>query len=171
MRLFIKIKKRSLCIDLRTLAKKIWGVKQDDFWINRYGIVDTLDTNHQSAFWLMPSDFREDWEKVHLKWDTDEIVVQPVKKCTDQIVVFNDYETPLPFNEKAMYNLVAYIAQQLDGKISEDDGKTWITLKEFQNEHNKIMRADFDKLLAESAAIGAVTAPKDDPKFYELLNN
>lgn len=171
MRIFIKIKKNSLCIDLRSLAQNIWGVKQDDFWLNNYNLSKVLDTKYDLAFALMPSELSNDWGKVIGEWSADELVVQPVKNNAEQIVVFNDFETILPFNEKAMYNLAAYLTQQLDGQISEDDGKTWITLTEFQDKHNKIMQADFDKLLAESADIGAVTAPKDEPKFSELLNN
>ncbi|MGV7744751.1 hypothetical protein PJN29_30280, partial [Mycobacterium kansasii] len=84
--------------------------------------------------------------------------------------MFTEYETELPFNQKGFYNLVAYLATHLNGKISEDDGNHWKTISQFRLKHKSIMIADFYQLLAESIEISAKALPVDEPKYYDLLN-
>ena len=98
------------------------------------------------------------------------MLIQPAKENSKKVAVFTEFETELPFNQKGFYNLVAYLATHLNGKISEDDGNRWEPVAQFRAKHKSIMTADFDQLLSESIKIGPNISPVDEPKYYDLLN-
>lgn len=167
MKTFIKIKNSELHDDYHQLAKKVWGIDISDFWVSHMGANEELNALSDFAFTIFPSDFDKEWNKVKGHWDAAYIYIHETHE-TNVIVVYSEFGTELPFNQKAFYNLVAHLAEKLDGVISEDDQKTWITLADFNQEHHQIMSADFNKLLAESIKIGKITDPVDEPDFDKL---
>ena len=44
-----------------------------------------------------------------------------------------------------MYIMALEIATAIDGKISEDDKKTWLTVEEFKEKHQDILSLTFDE--------------------------
>ncbi len=74
----------------------------------------------------------------------------------------------LTVDKRAMYIMAIEIATAIDGKISEDDKKTWLTVEEFKEKHQDILSLTFDEAnemsLEEIQTIDAI----DDPIWEEL---
>ena len=74
----------------------------------------------------------------------------------------------LTVDKRAMYIMALEIAIAIDGQISEDDKKTWITIEEFKEKHQDILSLTFDEAneisLEEIQTIDAI----DDPIWEEL---
>ena len=74
----------------------------------------------------------------------------------------------LTVDKRAMYIMALEIATAIDGKISEDDKKTWLTVEEFKEKHQHILSLTFDEAnemsLEEIQTIDAI----DDPIWEEL---
>ena len=67
-----------------------------------------------------------------------------------------------------MYIMALEIAIAINGQISEDDKKTWLTVEEFKEKHQDILSLTFDEAnemsLEEIQTIDAI----DDPIWEEL---
>ena len=74
----------------------------------------------------------------------------------------------LTVDKRAMYIMALEIATAIDGKISEDDKKTWLTVEEFKEKHQDILSLTFDEAneisLEEIQTIDAI----DEPIWEEL---
>ncbi|WP_297663837.1 hypothetical protein [uncultured Streptococcus sp.] len=74
----------------------------------------------------------------------------------------------LTLDKRAFYIMALEIATAIDGQISEDDKKTWLTIKEFKEKHQDILSLTFDEAnemsLEEIQTIEAI----DDPIWEEL---
>lgn len=51
----------------------------------------------------------------------------------------------LTVDKRSMYIMALEIATAIDGKISEDDKKTWLTVEEFKEKHQDILSLTFDE--------------------------
>ena len=82
--------------------------------------------------------------------------------------IASNYLDVLTVDKRAMYIMALEIAIAIDGQISEDDKKTWLTIKEFKEKHQDILSLTFDKAnemsLEEIQTIDAI----DDPIWEEL---
>ena len=74
----------------------------------------------------------------------------------------------LTVDKRAFYIMAIEIATAIDGQISEDDKKTWLTIEEFKEKHQDILSLTFDEAnemsLEEIQTIDAI----DDPIWEEL---
>ena len=74
----------------------------------------------------------------------------------------------LTLDKRAFYIMAIEIATIFNGKISEDDKKTWLTVEEFKEKHQDILSLTFDEAnemsLEEIQTIDAI----DDPIWEEL---
>ena len=59
--------------------------------------------------------------------------------------IASNYLDVLTVDKRAMYIMVLEIATAIDGKISEDDKKTWLTVEEFKEKHQDILSLTFDE--------------------------
>ena len=82
--------------------------------------------------------------------------------------IASNYLDVLTDDKRAMYIMVLEIASAIDGQISEDDKKTWLTINEFKKKHEDILSLTFDEAnelsLEEIQTIDAI----DDPIWEEL---
>lgn len=82
--------------------------------------------------------------------------------------IASNYLDVLTVDKRAMYIMVLEIASAIDGQISEDDKKTWLTINEFKKKHEDILSLTFDEAnelsLEEIQTIDAI----DDPIWEEL---
>ena len=82
--------------------------------------------------------------------------------------IASNYLEVLTVDKRAMYIMALEIATAIDGQISEDDKKTWLTIKEFKEKHQDILSLTFDEAnemsLEEIQTIDAI----DDPIWEEL---
>ena len=74
----------------------------------------------------------------------------------------------LTVDKRAFYIMAIEIATAIDGKISEDDKKTWLTIEEFKKKHEDILSLTFEEAnemsLEEIQTMDAI----DDPIWEEL---
>ena len=74
----------------------------------------------------------------------------------------------LTVDKRAFYIMAIEIATAIDGQISEDDKKTWLTIDEFKEKHQDILSLTFEEAnemsLEEIQTIDAI----DDPIWEEL---
>ena len=77
--------------------------------------------------------------------------------------IASNYRDVLIVDKRAMYIMALEIATAIDGQISEDDKKTWLTVKEFKEKHQDILSLTFDKAnemsLEEIQTIDAIGDP------------
>ncbi len=82
--------------------------------------------------------------------------------------IASNYLDVLTVDKRAMYIMALEIATAIDGQISEDDKKTWLTVEEFKEKHQDILSLTFDEAnemsLEEIQTIDAI----DDPIWEEL---
>ena len=82
--------------------------------------------------------------------------------------IASNYLDILTVDKRAMYIMALEIATAIDGKISEDDKKTWLRIEEFKKKHQDILSLTFDEAnemsLEEIQTIDAI----DDPIWEEL---
>ncbi|MBZ2078623.1 hypothetical protein K1I56_01950 [Streptococcus parasanguinis] len=82
--------------------------------------------------------------------------------------IASNYLDVLTVDKRAMYIMALEIATAIDGKISEDDKKTWLRIEEFKEKHQDILSLTFDEAnemsLEEIQTIDAI----DDPIWEEL---
>ena len=69
----------------------------------------------------------------------------------------------LTVDKRAMYIMALEIAKVIDGQISEDNKKTWLTVEEFKEKHQDILSLTFDEAneisLEEIQTIDATAEP------------
>ena len=59
--------------------------------------------------------------------------------------IASNYLDVLTVDKRALYIMALEIATAIDGKISEDDKKTWLTVEEFKEKHQDIISLTFDE--------------------------
>ena len=59
--------------------------------------------------------------------------------------IASNYRDVLIVDKRAMYIMALEIATAIDGQISEDDKKTWLTVEEFKEKHQDILSLTFDE--------------------------
>ena len=59
--------------------------------------------------------------------------------------IASNYLDILTVDKRAMYIMALEIATAIDGKISEDDKKTWLRIEEFKKKHQDILSLTFDE--------------------------
>ena len=74
----------------------------------------------------------------------------------------------LTVDKRAMYIMALEIATAIDGKISEDDKKTWITSEEFKEKHKDILSLTFEEANEMSLEEIQTIDVADDPIWEEL---
>ena len=86
----------------------------------------------------------------------------------DYLRIASNYLDVLTVDKRAMYIMALEIAIAINGQISEDDKKTWLTVEEFKEKHQDILSLTFDEAneisLEEIQTIDAI----DDPIWEEL---
>ena len=84
--------------------------------------------------------------------------------------IASNYLDVLTVDKRAMYIMVLEIATAIDGKISEDDKKTWLTIEEFKKKHEDILSLTFEEANERSLAEIQTMDVVDDPLWEEEAN-
>jgi len=86
----------------------------------------------------------------------------------DYLRILTSHLEILTVDRRAMYIMALEIAKVIDGQISEDNKKTWLTIEEFKEKHQDILSLTFDEAnemsLEEIQTIDAI----DEPIWEEL---
>ena len=81
--------------------------------------------------------------------------------------IASNYLDVLTVDKRALYIMALEIATAIDGKISEDDKKTWLTVEEFKKKHEAILSLTFDEANERSLIEIQTMDVVDDPLWEE----
>lgn len=104
----------------------------------------------------------------YLNLDYEDAYVTDFREKGDCLRLASTHLELLTLDKRAFYIMALEIATAIDGQISEDDKKTWLTIEEFKKKHEDILSLTFDEAnemsLEEIQTIDAI----DDPIWEEL---
>ena len=104
----------------------------------------------------------------YLNLDYEDAYVTDFRENGDCLRLASTHLELLTLDKRAFYIMTLEIATAIDGQISEDDKKTWLTIDEFKKKYENILSLSFEEAnemsLEEIQTIDAI----DDPIWEEL---
>ena len=188
MRLYIKGDyTKEIPFDYLELAKRMWfeSYQGESIPLSYSGFRQIRDGNDLAIHLkLNKQDYDERWLHVpiqegikyrfysqideYLNLDYEDAYVTDFRENGDFLRLASTHLELLTLDKRAFYIMAIEIATIFNGKISEDDKKTWLTIKEFKEKHQDILSLTFDEAnemsLEEIQTIDAI----DDPIWEEL---
>ncbi len=188
MRLYIKGDyTKEIPFDYLELAKRMWfeSYQGESIPLSYSGFRQIRDGNDLAIHLkLNKQDYDERWLHVpiqegikyrfysqideYLNLDYEDAYVTDFRENGDCLRLASTHLGLLTLDKRAFYIMAIEIATIFNGKISEDDKKTWLTIKEFKEKHQDILSLTFDEAnemsLEEIQTIDAI----DDPIWEEL---
>ena len=165
------------------LAGKMWFPEDEQISYSNAGNNDALQEDFFSNLSLRKGTADKRWSSVPLKEGVRRLFSH-IKECIeinfedafatdynekgDYLRILTSHLEILTVDRRAMYIMALEIAKVIDGQISEDNKKTWLTIEEFKEKHQDILSLTFDEAnemsLEEIQIIDAI----DDPIWEEL---
>ena len=188
MRVYIKGDyTKEIPFDYLELAKRMWfeSYQGESIPLSYSGFRQIRDGNDLAIHLkLNKQDYDERWLHVpiqegikyrfysqideYLNLDYEDAYVTDFRENGDCLRLASTHLGLLTLDKRAFYIMAIEIATIFNGKISEDDKKTWLTIKEFKEKHQDILSLTFDEAnemsLEEIQTIDAI----DDPIWEEL---
>ena len=188
MRIYIKGDyTKEIPFDYLELAKRMWfeNYQGEGIPLSYSGFRQIRDGNDLAIHLkLDKQDYDERWFEVliqegikyrfysqideYLNLDYEDAYVTDFRENGDCLRLASTHLELLTLDKRAMYIMALEIAIAIDGQISEDDKKTWLTVEEFKEKHEYILSLTFEEAnemsLEEIQAIDAI----DDPIWEEL---
>ena len=88
----------------------------------------------------------------------------------DYLRILTTHLEVLTVDKRAMYIMALEIAKVIDGQISEDNKKTWLTVEEFRKKHEAILSLTFEEANELSLTEIQTMDVVDDPLWEEEAN-
>ena len=188
MRLYIKGDyTREIPFDYLELAKRMWfeSYQGKDIPLSYSGFLQIRDGNDIAIHLeLDKQDYDERWLYIpiqegikyrfysqideYLNLDYEGAYVTDFRENGECLRLTSTHLELLTLDKRAFYIMAIEITTAIDGKISEDDKKTWLRNEEFKEKHQDILSLTFDEAnemsLEEIQTIDAI----DDPIWEEL---
>ena len=188
MRIYIKGDyTKEIPFDYMELAKRMWfeNYQGEGIPLSYSGFLQIRDRNDIAIHLkLDKQDYDERWLHVpiqegikyrffsqideELNLDYEDAYVTDFRENGDCLRLASTHLELLTLDKRAFYIMSIEIATIFNGKISEDDKKTWLTIKEFKEKYQDILSLTFDEAnemsLEEIQTIDAI----DDPIWEEL---
>ena len=188
MRLYIKGDyTKEIPFDYLELAKKMWfeNYQGEGIPLSYSGFLQIRDGNDIAIHLkLNKQECDERWSKVpiqegikyrfysqideDLNLEFENAYVTDFRENGDCLRIASTHLELLTLDKRAFYIMAIEIATILNGQISEDDKKTWITIEEFKKKHQDILSLTFEEAnelsLEEIHTIDAI----DEPLWDEL---
>ena len=188
MRLYIKGDyTREIPFDYLELAKRMWfeSYQGKDIPLSYSGFLQIRDGNDIAIHLkLDKQDYDERWLYIpiqegikyrfysqideYLNLDYEGAYVTDFRENGECLRLTSTHLELLTLDKRAFYIMAIEIATAIDGKISEDDKKTWLRNEEFKEKHQDILSLTCDEAnemsLEEIQTIDAI----DDPIWEEL---
>ena len=165
------------------LAGKMWFPEEKQVSYSNAGDNDALQEDFSVNLSLRKGTADKRWSSVPLKEGVrrlfshikesieinfEDAFATDYNEKGDYLRILTTHLEVLTVDKRAMYIMALEIATAIDGKISEDDKKTWLTIEEFKKKHQDILSLTFDEAnemsLEEIQTIDAI----DDPIWEEL---
>ena len=188
MRIYIKGDyTKEIPFDYLELAKRMWfeNYQGEGIPLSYSGFLQIRDRNDIAIHLkLDKQDYDERWLHVpiqegikyrfysqideYLNLDYEDAYVTDFRENGDCLRLASTHLELLTLDKRAFYIMAIEIATIFNGKISEDDKKTWLTIKEFKEKYQDILSLTFEEAnemsLEEIQTIDAI----DDTIWEEL---
>ena len=165
------------------LAGKMWFPEDEQISYSNAGNNDALQEDFFSNLSLRKGTADKRWSSAPLKEGVRRLFSH-LEECIeinfedafatdynekgDYLRILTTHLEVLTVDKRAMYIMALEIAKVIDGQISEDNKKTWLTIEEFKEKHQDILSLTFDEAnemsLEEIQTIDAI----DEPIWEEL---
>ena len=167
------------------LASKMWFPEDEQISYSNAGNNDALQEDFFSNLSLRKGTADKRWSSVPLKEGVRRLFSH-IKECIEinfEDAVATDYNEKgdylriltshlevLKVDKRAMYIMALEIAKVIDGQISEDNKKTWLTVEEFRKKHEAILSLTFEEANELSLTEIQTMDVVDDPLWEEEAN-
>ena len=164
MRLYIKGDyTKEIPFDYMELAKRMWfeekdGIEPDlsyagflELPIEKLSIHLELDKETHDDRWKsvqIKEGIKYDFlshKSEYIQLDYEDAMMSDFREKGECLRISSKHLDLLTVDKRAMYIMALEIATAIDGKISEDDKKTWLTIEEFKEKHQDILSLTFDE--------------------------
>ena len=167
------------------LAGKMWFPEDEQISYSNAGNNDALQEDFFSNLSLRKSTADKRWSSVPLKEGVrrlfshlDECIeiefenafATDYNEKGDYLRILTSYLEVLTVDKRAMYIMALEIAKVIDGQISEDNKKTWLTVEEFRKKHEAILSLTFEEANERSLTEIQTMDVVDDPLWEEEAN-
>ena len=167
------------------LAGKMWFPEDEQVSYSNAGNNDDLQEDFFSNLSLRKGTADKRWSSVPLKEGVrrlfshlDECIeiefenafATDYNEKGDYLRILTSYLEVLTVDKRAMYIMALEIAKVIDGQISEDNKKTWLTVEEFRKKHEAILSLTFEEANELSLTEIQTMDVVDDPLWEEEAN-
>jgi len=164
------------------LAGKMWFPEDEQVSYSNAGNNDALQEDFFSNLSLRKSTADKRWSSVPLTEGVRRLFSH-IKECIeiefenafatdynekgDYLRILTSHLEVLTVDKRAMYIMALEIAKVIDGQISEDNKKTWLTVEEFRKKHEAILSLTFEEANELSLTEIQTMDVVDDPLWEE----
>ena len=167
------------------LAGKMWFPEEKQVSYSNAGDNDALQEDFSVNLSLRKGTADKRWSSVPLKEGVrrlfshlDECIeiefenafATDYNEKGDYLRILTSYLEVLTVDKRAMYIMALEIANVIDGQISEDNKKTWLTVEEFRKKHEAILSLTFEEANERSLTEIQTMDVVDDPLWEEEAN-
>ena len=167
------------------LAGKMWFPEDEQISYSNVGNNDALQEDFFSNLSLRKGTADKRWSSVPLKEGVrrlfshlDECIeiefentfATDYNEKGDYLRILTSHLEVLTVDKRAMYIMALEIAKVIDGQISEDNKKTWLTVEEFRKKHEAILSLTFEEANELSLTEIQTMDVVDDPLWEEEAN-
>ena len=167
------------------LASKMWFPEDEQISYSNAGNNDALQEDFFSNLSLRKGTADKRWSSVPLKEGVrrlfshlDECIeinfedafATDYNEKGDYLRILTTHLEVLTVDKRAMYIMALEIAKVIDGQISEDNKKTWLTVEEFRKKHEAILSLTFEEANELSLTEIQTMDVLDDPLWEEEAN-
>ena len=164
------------------LAGKMWFPEDEQISYSNAGNNDALQEDFFSNLSLRKGTADKRWSSVPLKEGVrrlfshlDECIeinfedafATDYNEKGDYLRILTTHLEVLTVDKRAMYIMALEIAKVIDGQISEDNKKTWLTVEEFRKKHEAILSLTFEEVNELSLTEIQTMDVVDDPLWEE----
>ena len=186
MRLYIKGDyTKEIPFDYLELAKKMWFDTKDGKTVDFSYFGNTLPFKTDPTIHLKLNKWMHDnrWNNVRLKegitnefgshvyenleLDFEDNPATDYREKGDCLRLASTHLELLTVDKRAMYIMAIEITTAIDGQISEDDKKSWLSVEEFKNRHEDILSMSYEQ--ANELSLKEISTMDDvrDPVWEE----
>ena len=167
------------------LAGKMWFPEDEQISYSNAGNNDALQEDFFSNLSLRKGTADKRWSSVPLKEGVRRLFSH-IKECIeiefenafatdynekgDYLRILTSHLEVLTVDKRAMYIMALEIAKVIDGQISEDNKKTWLTVEEFRKKREVILSLTFEEANELSLTEIQTMDVVDDPLWEEEAN-
>ena len=167
------------------LAGKMWFPEEKQVSYSNAGNNDALQEDFSVNLSLRKSTADKRWSSVPLKEgvrrlfshlnecieiEFEDAFATDYNEKGDCLRILTTHLEVLTVDKRSMYIMALEIAKVIDGQISEDNKKTWLTVEEFRKKHEAILSLTFEEANELSLTEIQTMDVVDDPLWEEEAN-